>query len=314
MNRNRRFLHLFGFLLGIGFLSWQIIRNVNQTQDNPVFPLIVKPGYLLVSTICIGISIIIQIAVWWKINKALGILFPFYPSLLRYLTSFIPRYIPGTVWGYFSRSDSMQIHYGIDRKVSNFVSLVEIFFAASAGLLGGIVFLLFDSTPNTILPVLSLIFGLYLILRHLLNRLIPKFFITPAGKLIVQPMSLGDWFSILFTLALNWIPYGLALQFTIMAVNDQYSLTLTTVLHLTLFFSLAWLIGFIAFIIPSGIGIREFILAGLLTGTGIRPEVSLTVVVIFRIVMLITELLLVMTSLLLTRGNWDFFRSHGERG
>jgi len=74
------------------------------------------------------------------------------------------------------------------------------------------------------------------------------------------------------------------------------------VINYTFIFSMAWLIGFIIFFIPSGIGIREQIMVYLITNTQmIASSYAALISILMRVSMLLGEMIFLVMGLLIVR-------------
>ena len=62
-------------------------------------------------------------------------------TLRGYSLSFLPRYLPGSIWGYLSRSEWLTQQFSIPFKYSNAISVVEIGATITANLLVAFIWL-----------------------------------------------------------------------------------------------------------------------------------------------------------------------------
>ena len=102
----------------------------------------------------------------------------------------------------------------------------------------------------------------------------------------VQPVEPSALAAALFTNFLAWAGYGLALQLLLLGTIDGVRLDWGIA---TGAFAASYLIGYLALIVPGGIGVREGILVLLLQGTiGLGPAAALAVT--SRIALTVNEL------------------------
>ncbi len=110
-----------------------------------------------------------------------------------------------------------------------------------------------------------------------------------------------DWIIILVLLTLNWFYYGCGVFLVGYSLGiwqiDQFRSVWTL---LTGDFSAAWLAGFFAIFIPSGLGVRELVLSSLLASHFQLAEgASQTISVIMRLITILAEFATILLSTLL---------------
>ena len=181
--------------------------------------------------------------------------------------------------------------------ISNLGSVIEIFIAVFSNVI--VIFLyLFASLKGSnrflvILAFLVLVFATWWIIRRgLSSRMVMSAYLGNP-----PPFSLTVWLLCLLLITFNMFAYGASLYVTIMSMNvTAEALTFWgNWLQLTYTFSIAWLIGFLVFVFPSGLGLREVTLAGLLViNFSLSFESASAVSVLFRLWVTVAELLWIM--------------------
>lgn len=251
----------------------------------------------------------LQMAAWVAILRYLGIS----PEPLKvfqgYWLSFLPRYIPGSVWGYWSRSQWLEQSCGIGYGTSVLASILEtlalILTALSmSGLYLGTRLV---GVGRPLLVAASL--GLMLLTCLVIPRFVIQFvevviprFMRRLGKEGVWQVGAEDgtllrpWLlSVIFYLAI-WMIYGGSILLITVAV--QPSFPSSGLLGTTFSVSLSWFLGFIVIFVPMGIGVREFALSALLKSQfGLLPQQGNFVAVLFRLGVILSELVWLIVGL-----------------
>jgi hypothetical protein len=117
----------------------------------------------------------------------------------------------------------------------------------------------------------------------------------------VQPVEPGALAGALFVNFLAWGGYGLAFQLLVLGTIPSLELNWTTA---TGAFAASYVIGYLALVVPGGIGVREGVLVLLLQGTlGLGPAVALAAA--SRITLTINEIGAAVPFLLMRRPSRD---------
>lgn len=286
-----KWLKKIGIFTGVSIL----IRQVFLAKENILTYLNyhenIKNIFFSFSIIIIAISI--QILIWIKVMRIFNVSLPTFPAFIGFSLSFIPKYIPGTFWGYVSRTDWLATDFNINRKVSLFGIIIEFIFSLSSVFF--MVLLNYTSLDFIIyLCLLVLLFLLiYFSLRFILkNRIIMEY----VGEKRITNLSVISTFLTYAMSIAVWFIYGLGL-FILAGNNFDYlysSHGFNILYRYSTSFSVAWLMGFLAVLIPSGIGVRENVLANLLEiNLNIGQLNATSLSIIFRVVILLAELVLV---------------------
>ena|SRR3989344_463090 len=106
---------------------------------------------------------------------------------------------------------------------------------------------------------------------------------------IIPLINIKDYFRLLPTFILNFFLNGFALYFIILSLNiDLNPLFIFT---LTSFYAISWLVGFLSFFSPGGLGVTEASLAFLLS-TLIPLPIATTIALLFRLILTLSEILI----------------------
>jgi hypothetical protein len=288
----RSLLQITGSIIGLILIMFQIKNGISGFNDNQVGFLNVR--YLFLSLLFATIALFFQILGWNKIFSFIGIILPLRKVLFGYTFTFLPRYIPGTIWGYLTRSEWLLRIYDIPYKNSLFVSFMEMIIIFITNVVLGS-FIFYYSTKNLLLLIIPIIlpFFTFFLIKYLsIQPLGKKYFTNDYLRL-----NFSSWSTIFFIFIISWILYGIGLFFSISSFSLVVEIDLNFVLLVTSINSFSWIIGFIVFFIPAGIGIRETILNYLLINLLFLPvNLSSSIAITNRIITLFAELILLICS------------------
>lgn len=204
------------------------------------------PIFFISGIICFGVFFFIKSIIWIIILRTRGFSTDSKSTLFRYSLSEAKRYIPGSIFAFISRLD---IHKSdVPRKETvKGIGIEALLLSASA---------LFVSVPAL----------LYLISRNFVNHNLQigfvfliaiaaiVLFILKTSNLRSLIVSYFDSFA-LYVLA--WIFYGLGSYLIALSMIPLDPKNLTVMIS---FFTLSWLCGYLLFVTPMGLGIREIVI------------------------------------------------------
>ena len=264
--------------------------------------LLARPD-VVVLTLVAGLLICVAQMVAWRftlkyLNTDLGL-----PQIFEgFQLSLLPRYIPGSVWGYLGRSQWLEQSHGVSYAVSGMGSLLEIALQALTALIVGIGCLgltLSGGLRWLVVGFAGLLFvGMYLAgpqIVPVVGRRIMK-----TGSFAVRSAGIWLWV-IIVNMVLRGV-YGLTLLGVIRIVIPSETIGWREALAAS---NLSWLLGFLIPIIPTGFGVREWALARLLTYSGsLSVSQANLAAVLFRFVLILTELTWLAVGLSLYARRW----------
>ena len=120
----RRRLYFAGFLLG-GLLFVQQLGQVYQAAVTQVVHSVAY-GWLVVALLSVMAGTMLQVAAWVYLMGGLGVPLLWRKVVWGYIFSFVPRYVPGSVWGYLSRGEWLFQSQGVSRRVTALGSVLEV--------------------------------------------------------------------------------------------------------------------------------------------------------------------------------------------
>ena len=87
---------------------------------------ITSPQLLFGALVFTGLATGAQMLAWRTLMQGLGVSLGKREVLRGYMLSFLPRYIPGSVWGYLGRNEWFFQEYAVSYAASNLGSILEI--------------------------------------------------------------------------------------------------------------------------------------------------------------------------------------------
>lgn len=268
-------------IISIGFITNFIYEHRSQI---PPFSDIHWPLFLL-GTFFLLLFYLVRSLVWFLLiknqTKNLSSLDAIYFLSLGELR----RYIPGSILAFISRGVYFKPYGLTSKEIPHLLIQESIIFAASAAFLSIPAFLFFkknvpENIENTILPLLILgllIGGIYMYFR--MRKLGKNQLFSFANIQIV--------ISAFLTACLGWIFFGYGNFFI---ANSLIPLDYYRALYLISFFIFAWLVGFLSFLTPMGLGVREGTIVFFLTrlfSVGVASAIALWL----RLATIISELI-----------------------
>jgi len=305
----RKLLFHIGLAVGLAIFlqqAWESYRALGQQEFH-----VVRPLCLLASLALCWLVNLLQMLAWIMIMRYLGVSLGLRQTMQGFLMSFLPRYIPGGVWGYLSRSQWLRQFFGIGYATSIIGSVLESLGLMLTALGAATLFLLgrlADSGRYALLAAaVVLCFALlWPAVPTLVVRLTTFFVPRLVGRFgEAGPQADGSkrgrawlvWYLAGLIYVALWMAYGGSILFISMAVLPIPSGGL---LGAVASIGMAWLLGFVVFFVPMGIGIRELTLSRLLAlSLGLVSWQGSLVAVISRLSIVLAEMIWLAFGLLL---------------
>jgi len=258
----------------------------------------------LLAIVGIGIGINLTQSIVWThvVMRELGVSITWRRALKGYMLSALARYIPGGIWGYLSRSQWLNEVYGTPYRLSNIGSFFEV-----AGLIVAAVSVMMIYLGNAtsswlgkFLFFLAIIIplGVWWVWRSRIAQFLPRSFSSQAFADLLK-IALYRWLIIVAWNIIVWFSLG---YLTLLALQGLGVFLRGNLLDVTFAFMVAWLVGFVVFFVPSGLGFRELALSNLLvTWLGVTPDLASAASVVIRFSLLLAEFLCLVCVLWLDR-------------
>lgn len=290
----KKLLYLSGIIGGGGIFLYQLIKSYQALRlYNEKF--LVSPKNIFAGFLFGGLFYYLQMVNWSLILHALGVHIPFTDIFRNYRLSFLARYIPGTVWGYMSRSEWLHQAHGIPYKRCLIASIIEVTIPVISASLILILYLTKIGSNwalKTLLTIGALLFPFFSwsLFEFLRSKITWPVDLSGHDFSI----SLPDWLKSVLLFSTNWGSLGLMLLLFVSAVNvsPQFNLQIFFVewWKATFVYTAAWLVGFMIIFVPAGIGVRELVLQKLLVNLfEVTSEQALAISVVSRLVILSAE-------------------------
>lgn len=286
MSRWRTYVYKIGLLFGAMFFCVQLWMALDSIKDHRVG--VVNPPMLAFALACNLSAFGNLVLTWWVIVRMTFRALPLRHLFEGYALTFLPRYIPGSVWGYMSRGEWMLTVFGMQPRPLWTASVIEIslqLFTATA------ICLRLWLPKDTGIQASILFFGIVLIgalVAFQVGKRICRFQLTGGWQIPAVAMFCG--------MAL-WALQGLSLNFLIGAVAPAHQIPVSDAIGI---FATAWIAGFLMFIVPSGLGVREWTLTAMLQQfAGMDIDTASVIAVLSRLMSLFGELSLVTFGIVL---------------
>lgn len=297
MNLKKNFYYIiliifFTYVAIIFYKNWNYITSY-EWQFHPV-------DLILVIIFLIPIYFI-NVLAWHYILLSLNQNINYKDNLRIWTFSNLARFIPGSVFQYPSRVLFLQ-KYNIPKKVSVVALFLEFALNIGVGIFVIALFSLFTRPSNNLdyaiqmssLIVLLGIFCWLILLNNLskqIIKLLNRFGIDLPQISIKYLVYACILFFILFILG------GISLLFVTRNITP---VELNSIFEFIKIYALSWLIGYLVVLAPGGLGVQEITMSTLL-GKIIPVPVALIIVIVFRIVLYISELIALSVGLYLNR-------------
>lgn len=280
----RQRLYYVGIGVGLLLFGWQLAVAVANVRQRAV--LLAAPGWLVAALALAAAGYLLQLGSWLLVMRFLNCRLGPRTAFAGYFLSFLPRYIPGTVWGYWGRGEWLARTYGIGYRTSSTGSLLE----AGSFLVVALAIGAFAYAP----PPWRLPAAVLLALAGAAAWLLLVRWPAAAGpvqwKLI--PLAGAAYFC-------YWWLQGLGLAALARGLGVSQGIDL---LHLTAASAASWSAGFLVLFVPAGFGVRELSLTYLLTTqAGMAPADANLMAVFSRASMIVAELLMLATALIVRK-------------
>ena len=286
---------IFIFLL----LGWVVSRVFKGYDALPEGAVSIQFGGLLQSSMILAFAYLLRAWVWCDIARAFGAEVRRRDGMRLYLASQAGRYLPGKVW-IVAGAGVLGERYKIPGRISMTATLVSVLLNQSVGLLvalGALGMIGFDPATEFQYPIfvgLMLLFSSFM-MSPLFPRLLKELARRTGRTLTFPERPFSPWSAlrIVNTFFGVWLLFGWGFLLLLRA-TFQFPIDLN-VLEASSVLAAACIAGFLVLLAPSGLGVREAVLAILLTpvlgaaGAAIASGIT-------RLWMTIVELLVLLWS------------------
>ena len=249
--------------------------------------------------------------IWQAILARLGNRLDLHLCLRIYLASEFVRYIPGNVWHVLTRILWIG-KYGVSRPIAFASMTIELITKLAAGALVFAVSLLFwhdlgvgaiNRAPTMVIVGVGMILALLVVLYpRVLNWLLNFALHLLKRDPVVMMLRYSDILLITLAWCVSWLVAGGAFYVLLLALWPGTPLVALPIC--IGIYAIAWDIGFVSFITPSGLGFREAAIVGLFALALPLPAGLGTIMAFLsRLVSTVAELVCVGIAYMVSRKN-----------
>lgn len=274
----------------------------NQWPSLRAHPWQLHGGWLALAALCMLASWAVEIALWRALMATLGGQLAYLTAARIWFKSAVVRYVPGNVWQPLSMTLYAQQH-GVRPEVTvTSVALYQGIILLAAAPIAAVYFWLtgnwgllttFVGGYGWVLIVLGLApVALFLAAPNLLIILLNWLLVKMRRPAVEAGLSRARLFVMLAVAAFDWLLWGAtfaALTYGVAAFSWARLAALAP--HLIVAYAIAYCIGFLSFITPSGFGVREGALYVLLA-TVMDPAVVTVAALAMRVWTVVGEVVM----------------------
>lgn len=232
--------------------------------------------------------------IWHKLLKLLSYEIPIKDSLFLWASSQIKRYIPGNIWSYLGLAVLFEKH-SVKKRDTAYALVVEsqiVLIASSILSLLALTFTIDQILPfslpwwskNVITSLILIGTVVYLFIGPFLHR---QTGVLHKVKKLFPVFKPSETLFLLFLMICSYLCFGMGYY---LSISSVVSLSPEHLPLLIGYFVLSLLIGFLSFITPTGLGVREGMIAIGLTKFMISPLAGFAAI-FSRVVLVIAEII-----------------------
>jgi len=300
----------FKFLIGWPLAFLAIAFLIKLTLPN--FQVVVKNlgsiNFMLVflSVLVFLLYFLLRSYLWKTILKFKGYKLPFKKTAYLWEISEFKRYVPGNVWSFLSRV-SLFSDVGVDKKVAGLALLDEIqllIFASAIVSIFSLPLILNANESLKLFNEMKLIVSVSAVAVIAYSLAVAFIFRLRGNKqffknLFLPGYSLKEKTILILIAIVTFFTFGLA---TLIACLAVFPFNFNLYLELSAFFTFAFLAGYLSFITPMGLGVREGVVTLGLTKFMLVSTAGF-LSIFSRIILIISELVFLLIALFLNKAN-----------
>lgn len=284
------------------YLSLIFLALALAKADYLVVPEIVSGADLLIAFLFLFGGFLLNALAWKSILSGAAYPIGFGQSVTSTGLAVFGKYIPGKLWAMVGQAGIVANTYNYPvSSVSGILinaQLIAIWIGLILSLIGIIGFGGYDPEIYVLISLLILILSVLIfsrvqkvIVEKLIKRFVKSEFEYAASS--VKSISLTAVFYLL-----AWLSWCVGFYFLVISLSG-----FSAPLFVGLGMALALTFGFLAIIVPGGLGVREAVLFGWLTLAGVEPVMATTISIACRFWFFIGELFIFGLAMLLKRTN-----------
>jgi len=281
-------------VLAVGRRFYLDLQNLDTEN------LSLRPGWLALSAILYVLALGFSAWFWYRLMVVFGAEPGGLGVVRAYYIGHLGKYVPGKAWSVLLRS-ALILPYGVRLGVGAITGFYEVLTTMAAGAFLAAAIFLFQPPEvpglswNPVFTglLLLVLLGLPLlpgVFNRLISRLAARFQHVESFRL--PPLGHATLASGLLATSCGWILLGVSLWAMLQAVlPDPPDLSVSHLAHLIASLGLAYVAGFLALVVPGGIGVREIFLLELIGRHGSDEAIYAMAILILRLVWTATELI-----------------------
>lgn len=266
MNKLKDYTRLFiGWPLSIISIIF-IIKIINDQSSGLIFDTSnLNFNFLFFGILLFFLYYLLRSFLWQKILQSQGFNIKFKETTYRYSFSELKRYTPGNIWSFLSRASQFN-EVGVDRKtigISIFADIQLVIIGCGIVSLFAIPWIL--ESPEGLKLKLQALIPLSLALSILFFTAIAFVYkkrykrkASFAGSIIMPGFNLKNKIELSMISTITYAVFGIASFFVFLGF---FNIGFENTLSLSSFFTFSLLVGFLSFLTPTGLGVREVVVA-----------------------------------------------------
>lgn len=273
------------FLVKLTLPNFSIVME-KITQINTVF--------VLLSIMIFLCYYLLRSYLWKMILEFKGYKIPLKKTAYLWEISEFKRYVPGNVWSFLSRV-SLFSDIGVDKKQSGLALLdeIQLLIISSAFIsLFSLPLMLYSNGPNSLLTQIKIVIIFSLLAVLIYSFAVAMIFKMRGNKNFIKNLflpgySLKEKLYLFLIAMITYFTFGAA---TLISCLSIFQFDARFYFELSAFFTFAFLAGYLSFITPMGLGVREGVITlGLERFTSLSTSGLLSI--FSRIVLIISEMI-----------------------
>ncbi len=292
-----KILPILKFLIGwpLSIIALLFVLRLISGKLPEIIPYIksISLFYFAIGILLFFLYYVSRSVLWKELLKNMGYEVFYIENAYKFAASELKRFVPGNVWSLLSRG-SLFTQMGIDKEsvVKGLLLEVQLIIAGCV-LVSSFSFAWILDAPGALKDKLSAILPITFIATFIYFFVLAYIFKKKYDKknsfissLYLQGLSISSKINLTILSFLVFAIFGLANFFILLSLFPE---NLSQVIALSSFFTLALLIGYLSFITPMGLGVRE----GVVT-VGLLKIMTITnsgfFAIFSRVVLIISEL------------------------
>jgi glycosyltransferase 2 family protein len=242
-----------------------------------------KAWLLIPATLVFSVQVLANAWIWDILMRMAKQTVSTWNSILVYISSFVIRYIPGSLWAVAARA-AMNKPHGVKAMTSIWGWVIENVTFMLVGLVMSVLVLInVEEIPQWVIAIVvvgipaSFLFLMrYEWVEKIVEMVGKKAFPDKAADEVVKfDLAVGDRLKLIGLFALSWLIFSAHFYLVADAVANVSTDSFFLLAGVN---ALAWCIGFVVIVAPSGAGIKEAVIILALPALGITGEVDAVVI------------------------------------